>query len=110
MRFPYQIYPVLGLGAAPLVLLHRPTVPIRILGPGGDALVYGLVDTGADDVILPDRLLGPLGVDIRPGDHATITALGGGAVPIRYGAVDFELARPGVTYRWSARAGFYAGG
>ena len=80
------------------------------VGPAGDALVYALVDTGADEVILPDRLIGRLGAALRPGDHATITALGGGAVPVRYETVDLEISRPGVAGRWSARVGYHAGG
>lgn len=53
MRFPYQGYPVRGIGAAYQTLVYRPTVPIRILGPGGEAVAYGLLDTGADDTLLP---------------------------------------------------------
>jgi len=109
MRFPYQAYPVRGVGAAHVAVVYRPTVPIRVIGPAGDGLAYGLVDTGADETLLPDRFLGPLGVDTRPGDHATIVAIDGGAVPVRYGAVDLELRRRGAVYRWTARVAFYAG-
>jgi hypothetical protein len=107
MRFPYQAYPVTGIGAAHVAVVYRPTKPIRAIGPTGDALAYGLVDTGADDTMLPDRFIGPLGVVIRPGDHAIIVALDGGFVAVRYGTVDLELRRRGVVYRWSARVAFH---
>jgi hypothetical protein len=108
MRFPYQSYPVRGV-AAHLALVHRPALPIRVIGPAGDALAFGLVDTGADDVLLPDRFIEPLGVAIHP-EHVTIGAFGGGAVSVRFGTVDLELRRRGAVLRWSARVAFHAGG
>jgi hypothetical protein len=110
MRFPYQAYPVQGIGAAHIALVYRPAVPIRVVGPSGDGFAFGLADTGADETMFTDRFIGPLGVVIRPGDHATITTLDGGAVPVRYGTVDLELSRRGVVRRWSARIAFHAGG
>lgn len=109
MRFPYQSYPVRGIGAAHVVAVHRPSIPIRVIGPAGEAVAYGLVDTGADETLFPDRFLGPLGVVVRPGDHATIVANDGGVVLVRYGMVDLELRRRDVAYRWSARVAFYSG-
>ncbi|QDV32267.1 pepsin/retropepsin-like aspartic protease family protein [Tautonia plasticadhaerens] len=108
MRFPYQGYPVRGPDGAHLTLLYRPVIPVRIIGPAGDALAYGLVDTGADDTLIPDRFLGPLGVRVASGGGATIGSVGG-AVPVRYGTVDLELRRRGRSHCWSALVGFYAG-
>ena len=62
LKFPYQGYPVRGIGTTYQTLVYRPMVPIRILGPGGEALAYGLLDTGADDTLLPAYLIGPLGL------------------------------------------------
>jgi hypothetical protein len=109
MRFLYQAYPVRGVGAAHVAVVHRPAVPVRVIGPAGDGLTYGLADTGADETLLPDRLIDPLGVVIRSGEDATIIAIDGGAVPVRYGAVDLELRRRGAVYRWTARVAFHAG-
>jgi len=61
MRFPYNAYPVQGIGAAHIAMVYRPTIPIRIIGPIADGLVYGLADTGADETLMPDRLVGLLG-------------------------------------------------
>jgi hypothetical protein len=109
MRFPYQAYPVGGIGGAHIALVHRPAIPVRVIGLVGEGLAYGLVDTGADETMLPDRFIAPLGVKILPDDQATIVALGGGAVPVRFGLVDLELRRLGVLWRWSARVAFHAG-
>ena len=109
MRFPYQGYPVRGIGATYQTLVYRPTAPIRILGPGGEAVAYGLLDTGADDTLLPAYLLGPLGVAVPPGAQATIAGIGGGTVVADFATVDLELRRGKSVYRWTATVGFYAG-
>jgi hypothetical protein len=109
MRFPYQAYPVRGIGAAHIAVVYRPMVPIRVIGPAGEGFAYGLADSGADETMLPDNFIEPLGVIVRPGDHANIVAIDGGSVPVRYGMVDLELRRHGVLYHWSARVAFHAG-
>src|SRR5215216_3210698 len=97
MRFAYQSYAVRGIGATRYALVHRPIIPIRVIGPNGTDDLLGLADTGADDTLLPDYLIGPLGVVIAPGDQAVIVGIDGGTSLVRYGTVDLEL--PG--YRWS---------
>jgi hypothetical protein len=79
-------------------------IPVRVIGPSGDDNLLGLADTGADDTLLPDVLIGPLGAVITPGDQAVIVGIDGGTTVVRYARVDLEL--PG--YRWSARVGFHA--
>jgi hypothetical protein len=109
MKFPYQGYPVRGIGTTYQTLVYRPTVPIRILGPGGEALAYGLLDTGADDTLLPDYLLGPLGLVVEAGARATIAGVGGGIVTANFATVDLELRKGKSVYRWAATVGFYNG-
>ena len=79
-------------------------IPLRVNGPAGHDSLLGLADTGADDTLLPDFLIGPLGVRIAPGDRAIVVGIDGGTSVVRYGLVDLEL--PGD--RWSARVGFHA--
>ena len=109
VRFPYLKYPVRGVGAVFVTSVYRPTVPIRLFGPAGDGLAYGLVDTGADDTILPDRFIKPLGVKIHPSDYANLAGIDDLLVFVRFGTLDLELSRPGVAYRWSATVAFYPG-
>ncbi len=91
MRFPYQRYTVAGIGSH-LTMVWRPALLVRVIGPAGDDTVFGRVDTGADDTLLPDFLIAPLGVALDPAAVATIEGIDGGTVPVRYGAVDLELA------------------
>jgi hypothetical protein len=65
---------------------------------------WRLADTGADDTLLPDYLIGTIGAVLVPGDRAVIGGIDGGTSVVRYGTIDLEL--PG--YRWSSRVGFHA--
>ena len=106
MRFPYQRYTVAGIGSH-LTMVWRPALLVRVIGPAGDDAVFGRVDTGADDTLLPDFLIAPLGVALDPGAVATLAGLDGGTVPVRYGAVDLELADATSSFRWNALVGFH---
>lgn len=108
MRFPYQNYPVPGIGR-PNAIVRRPKVWIRAIGPIGDFSFYGLVDTGADDILLPDRFGQAMGVVIQPNMHAPVGGIIGAGMVARFGMIDLELRRGGTVYRWSALAGFHPG-
>src|SRR5215218_144805 len=108
MKYDYQEYIVRGTGTTRHELVHRPIIPVRVIGPTGDDTLLGLADTGADDTLLPDYLIGPLGVVIVPGHQAMIVGFDGGTTVVRYGTADLELPVPGGGYRFSARVGFHA--
>ena len=109
MRFPYQGYPVRGIGTTHLMLVYRPMASVRIIGPAGDVSAYGLLDTGADDTLLPDSFLALLGLVNQPGARATVAGVGGGTITADFATVDLELRRGKSVYRWAATVGFYNG-
>ena len=108
IRFPYQSFPVKGTRGAKYDIVYRPMIPIRAMGPAGDDDLRALVDTGADDTLLPASLIDLLGVALRPGDQAVIVGIEGSTTVVRYGTVDLEIPEAGGGYRWSARVGFHA--
>jgi hypothetical protein len=109
MRFPYEAYPVPGIGEGRVAIVHRPVVPVRVFGPNGGEELRGLVDSGADDTLLPDLLIEVLGVVIAPGDTTLIRGVGGGRLVVPFGVVDLELSKSRRKYRWSAKVGFTPG-
>ncbi len=43
MRFPYRRYDIRETSAqAHVAVAYRPVVPLRVMGPAGDAVIYGL--------------------------------------------------------------------
>lgn len=109
MRFGYQSYPVKGVGGSHVVVVFRPMVQVLIAGPAGEVVVFGLVDTGADETLVPDRFMPSLGVVATPGEHATIRAVGGGSVPVTFGTVNFTLSTRRARHQWAARVAFHPG-
>ena len=108
IRFPYQSFAVRGTRGAKFDIVRRPMIPIRVIGPSGVRELQALVDTGADDTLLPDVLIGSLEITIQPGDQAIIVGIEGSMTVARYGTVDLEILGAGGGYRLSARVGFHA--
>lgn len=108
IRIPYESFLVRGTGGKALEVIYRPMIKVRAHGSTGAKEMSGLVDTGADDTLLPDAFAGILGLVLDPKDHAIITGLGGGLTVVRYGTVNLEIPGAGGGYRWSARVGFHA--
>lgn len=108
MRFPYRVYPVprpvVSLGGRPA--RPQPVIPVTVVGPGGAAAREGLLDTGSDDTIFPERVAALIGLDLT--GAPVRTAAGVGLVPaaVRFAEVTLRLT-DGVEFReWRAWAGF----
>jgi predicted aspartyl protease len=108
LTFPYRLAKGVDPSpAAPDAPLFRPIIPVRFVGPHGrDALTLALVDTGADESVLPHYLARTLGVKLDSKYHALFAA-NGKPFLVRYGVVELQIARPGVgIYGWKAKVGF----
>jgi hypothetical protein len=104
MRFPYTPFTVQGTIPNAYALSLRPMITVRVIGPAGEDDVFGRVDSGADDTLLPDYLVARLGVAGLSGP-VVIGGIGG-ATLARFGTVDLELSQGQASTRWSARVGF----
>lgn len=105
MKFPYREYISELPGTSDFRLIVRPIVTIRIAGTHTSARWDALVDTGADETLLPLKFAELLGVEL---DGATGQASGiaGGRLTIHYGDVGFLLERENVAVEWIATVGF----
>lgn len=63
MRFAYREYISRYPGTSDFRLILRPVVTVRISGPAANARWDALVDTGADETLLPMSLGDLLGVE-----------------------------------------------
>ena len=70
MIFSYVKYKIAPTKTIPSGEIHRPLIPIRIIGPKGEVEVFGLLDTGADNVFVSASLAEILGTDVN--DEAEI--------------------------------------
>ena len=114
LRFPYQAVPIIGpippnLPAGSTVR-WRPLIPVRVANLDTGQLFpldQALVDTGADDTILPMTLATTLGIPLLP-----ITASGhairwrGNSYTMRFGEVSLELDDGVETWKWTSLVAF----
>jgi Aspartyl protease len=103
MIFPYRRYQIDPTPTIPSGEAYRPLVPIRVFGPSRSVQLFGLLDTGADNVFLSASLAEILGIDLSP-DADLAHAAGGHELDVRSGSI--EIAQNGESYRWSLFAGF----
>jgi len=90
------------------IVIFRPEVRIRLHGPNGSEDFLGLVDTGADNTILPESVAHALGIPLVPGKGPAARAFGGQEIAISYADVDLELIHADGPLRWRARVYFLA--
>jgi hypothetical protein len=107
--FPYVRVPIrrpaVALGG--LTYRPRPLIPVSLVGPTNTRLVYGLVDSGADDTVFPESLANQIGLDLTgapEGESGSFT--GGPNVPVRFATVTLRLATQTERREWSALIGF----
>ena len=108
MIFPYIRYKIEPTPTIPSGEIRRPLIPVRIIGRTGTIQVFGLLDTGADNVFVSASLAEVLGIDMS---GAAEKALGAGSheIDVWPGSVDMEITQDGQSYRWRAVVGFLTG-
>jgi predicted aspartyl protease len=92
-----------------VTVIHRPIIPIRVIGSTGDASVLALLDTGADETLLPAFLIPQIGAVINLAETALFRGVGGQLVTVSYGTVELELRKGRTRHRWTAKVGFLDG-
>lgn len=106
MKFDYREYLSRVPGKAEYRLILRPVIPVRIIGPTAEARCDALVDTGADETVLPICLAELLGVSLDQDFTGQAAGIGGTRLHVRYGDIVFELSDGRKALRWATSAGF----
>ena len=109
MRVPYLAgvarRPQPALGGS--LLRHRPLMPVQFSQPGSPVTRTSILDSGADDTVLPDWIASALGLDLTGFEERPIGMIGRAPLSCRYAPVEIQIS-DGVreTYRWTAVVGF----
>ena len=86
--------------------LSRPLISITLIGPGGTQLLDGLIDSGADGILVPDDVVAKIGIDLTTATTETTRGIGGSQVTARYVDVTLRIAAQNERREWSALVGF----
>ena len=105
MKFPYTQYDVEPTPSQPGVsVVFRPVIPFRLTGATAGAVFYGLLDSGADETLIPKEIADHIGVESISDQTGTILSASG-EMPATYGAVSIEFGPESERYRWRAVVG-----
>jgi hypothetical protein len=97
LEFPYMHLP----GG-----ITRPIIAIGIEGPGGRRLLDGLVDSGSDRTVFPQREAATLGIQLPVLPDGSLQTAGGVAITYRLADLVLELRASGKIARWKATVAF----
>src|SRR5262249_41993543 len=97
--------PAIALGGA--TSRPRPLIPVTLIGPTNTRLIYGLVDSGADDTVFPESIAHYICIDRTGAPESESGGFTGGLnVPVRFATVTLRLATQTERREWQALIGF----
>src|SRR4051812_29170321 len=97
--------PAISLGG--LTYRPRPLIPVSLIGPTNTRLIYGLVDSVADETVFPESIATQIGIDLTgapEGESGGVT--GGINAPVRFVTLTLRLATQSEQREWTALIGF----
>lgn len=86
--------------------ITRPIIAVAIEGPSGKRLLDGLVDSGSDRTIFPQREAKSLGIQLPIMADGSIKTAGGAAIAYRLADAVLELRATGSLVRWKTPVAF----
>lgn len=106
MIFDYTTYEVDCSPTNPSGLVRRPEVLLRVGGETASKSVLALVDTGADERVLPLSLAERIGVAVDDSHAMQAAGVGGQLIDLLPGAVELEITNGSESYKWRSFVGF----
>ena len=107
MKFPYRAHIGLAPETGESQIILRPEVVVRIVGPTCSEAFLGLVDSGADNTVLPTSIADRLGIPLRPAQGPSGVAFGGHELRFQVGQVEFQLFDDETTWVWNTDVLFH---
>jgi Aspartyl protease len=91
--------------------VHRPVVPVALVGADVSSTVYALVDSGCSHVLAAPWLADAAGIDPKASGRELLLGIGGTSVKVEFADASLRLMAPGsagddVFVEWQAEVGF----
>ncbi len=93
MRFAYKRYEIPKSPLDGSTEIHRPEILVHLIGEAGDLFCLGLVDTGADSVVIGQTIARQIGVKLRPKHRWPVHGFSGHTLEAVLGHVEIEMVR-----------------
>jgi predicted aspartyl protease len=90
------------------IVVYRPVVTLRIIGPSGNVRWDALVDTGSDITLLPSAIGKDIGIDLAVAERSAVRGVGDQSIETRDNRVNLELTDGVQICRWEADVSFLA--
>jgi len=107
MKFPYRPLVTSAPDGIDFLLVARPEIPFRIVGPSGQFTYIGLVDTGSDHTILPASIARDLGIELQLAAGPSASVFSGALVQLDAGTVTLSIESDGQSITWSTDVCFF---
>lgn len=106
MKFEYQQFVSPMPGSSDFQLILRPIIEVRFFGAEKSILYDALIDTGADETLLPMRLAEELGVSLTPELMGQSASFIGEPIETRFGEIEMEISDGLHFARWKTVVSF----
>ena len=105
MKFPFQHY-----RTAPSPLdgsdeLWRPEIPLHLIGPTNELFSYGLLDSGADGVLISRSIADDIGIPLDESVRWSVRGISGESLEAVLGHVEIEVMDHLESVCWSLPVG-----
>lgn len=92
-------------------IVHRPVVPVALVGADVSSTVYALVDSGCSHVLAAPWLADAAGIDPKASGRTILLGIGGTSVTVEFADARLRLMAPSdagddVFVEWQAEVGF----
>jgi hypothetical protein len=108
MKFPYSGFLSPAPDTGEQVIIFRPEVPLQMFGPAGSVTSLAIVDTGADNTILPLAIAQKLQIKREECKGPSASAFGGQQIAMKYADIQLGLDDGQLQLKWHARVYFAA--
>jgi hypothetical protein len=109
MTIKYTPYRCAPSPADPSGIVYRPSIKVRVAGLKDSVDLWGILDTGAVECMLPYQVLQEIDPARRSEDVSLVSGFAGMAEEVVYGAVNLTIWLKGRAHSRHAKVGFVEG-
>ena len=100
MRFAYKRYEIPKSPLDGATEIYRPEIVVHLIGEAGEIYCLGLVDSGADSVVIGQTIARQIGVKLQPKHRWPVHGFSGHTLEAVLGHVEVEIVSRTESFCW----------